>query len=194
MKGPVYLAILLLIIPVQAALFSHLSLGGIKPDLPLALIYVIGLLTGPTEASLAGMAMGLVQDIGSASPLGMNGLTRGLIGLGATSEHGDTRRTAGAVREVADAAHHLVGVLRVDAEVHGDLDRLVELRLGARLDETHSLVDGVGLVAIDALLHLGIALAAGETGCGNDRRSNGRRLRGLLFCCCFFRHVVTPPP
>jgi rod shape-determining protein MreD len=83
MKGLVYLAILLLIIPVQAALFDPLPLGGIKPDLALALIYVIGLLTGPVEASLAGMAMGLVQDIGSASPLGMNGLTRGLIGLGA---------------------------------------------------------------------------------------------------------------
>lgn len=83
MKGRVYLAILLLIIPVQAALFDPLSLGGIKPDLSLAIIYVIGLLTGPVEASLAGMAMGLVQDIGSASPLGMSGLTRGLIGLGA---------------------------------------------------------------------------------------------------------------
>lgn len=83
MKPRVYLMMLLLIIPVQASLFSPLSLAGIKPDLPLALIYIIGLLTGPTEASLAGMGIGLVQDIGSASLLGMNGFTRGLIGLGA---------------------------------------------------------------------------------------------------------------
>lgn len=83
MKGRVYLAILLLIIPLQAALLDPLSLGGIKPDLPLALIYVIGLLTSPTEAALVGMAVGLVQDIGSASPLGLNGITRGLLGLGA---------------------------------------------------------------------------------------------------------------
>lgn len=83
MKPHVYLMMLLLVIPVQASLFSPLSLAGIKPDLPLALIYIIGLLTGPTEASLAGMGIGLVQDIGSASLVGMNGFTRGLIGLGA---------------------------------------------------------------------------------------------------------------
>lgn len=83
MKPRVYLMMLLLIIPLQASLFSPLSLAGIKPDLPLALIYIIGLLTGPTEASLAGMGIGLVQDIGSASLIGMNGFTRGLIGLGA---------------------------------------------------------------------------------------------------------------
>jgi hypothetical protein len=47
MKPRIYFIILLLIIPIQASLFSHLSLAGIKPDLALALIYIIGLLTGP---------------------------------------------------------------------------------------------------------------------------------------------------
>ncbi|OGW37489.1 MAG: hypothetical protein A2010_06980 [Nitrospirae bacterium GWD2_57_9] len=83
MKTRTYLAILLVIIPVQASLFSPLSLAGIKPDLAIALIYIIGLLTGPTEACLAGMAVGLVQDIGSASLLGMNATTLGLAGVGA---------------------------------------------------------------------------------------------------------------
>jgi rod shape-determining protein MreD len=81
MKSLVYFTVLLLIIPVQAALLEHLSLGGIKPDLALALLYIIGLLTGPREAALAGMAIGLVQDIGSASFIGFSGLTRGFIGL-----------------------------------------------------------------------------------------------------------------
>ena len=83
MKPLVYFTILLLIIPVQAGLLEPLSLGGIKPDLALALIYIIGLLTGPREAALAGMAIGLVQDIGTASLIGFSGLTRGLIGLSA---------------------------------------------------------------------------------------------------------------
>lgn len=83
MKGRVYLAILLLIIPVQAALLNPISLAGIKPDFALALIYVIGLLTSPTEAALVGMAVGLVLDIGAASPLGLNGIIGGLLGLGA---------------------------------------------------------------------------------------------------------------
>jgi len=83
MKPLVYFTILLLIIPVQAGLLEPLSLGGIKPDLALALLYIIGLLTGPQEAALAGMAIGLVQDIGNASFIGFSGLTRGLIGLSA---------------------------------------------------------------------------------------------------------------
>ena len=83
MKSLVYFTILLLIIPVQASLFAPLSLGGIKPDLALVLLYIIGLLTGPAEGALAGMAIGLVQDIGSASLIGFSGLTRGLIGLSA---------------------------------------------------------------------------------------------------------------
>jgi rod shape-determining protein MreD len=83
MKSFVYFTILLLIIPVQASLLAPLSIGGIKPDLALALLYVIGLLTGPLEAALAGIAIGLVQDIGSASFIGFSGLTRGVIGFSA---------------------------------------------------------------------------------------------------------------
>jgi rod shape-determining protein MreD len=83
MKPRVYLMILLLVVPLQAAFFNPLALGGIKPDFPLVLIYLIGLLTGPTEACVAGMAVGLVLDIGSAGIVGMNGFTRGMIGLGA---------------------------------------------------------------------------------------------------------------
>lgn len=83
MKSFVYFTILLLIIPVQASLLAPLSIGGIKPDLALALLYIIALMTGPLEAALAGMAIGLVQDIGSASFIGFSGLTRGLIGFSA---------------------------------------------------------------------------------------------------------------
>src|SRR5450759_870613 len=83
MKPLVYFTILLFIVPVQAGLLEPLSLGGIKPDLALILIYIIGLLTGPLEAALAGIAIGLVQDIGSASFIGFSGLTRGLIGFSA---------------------------------------------------------------------------------------------------------------
>ncbi len=49
-----------------------------------------------------------------------------------------------------DAADHLVGVARVDAEVHRDLDGLVELGLGPLLDQLHGLVERVELVAVDA--------------------------------------------
>jgi len=81
MRPRVYLMVVLLLIPLQASFLNPLSLGGVKPDIALALLYIIGLLTGPIEASLAGMGIGLLQDIGSAGLIGSTGITRGLIGL-----------------------------------------------------------------------------------------------------------------
>jgi len=83
MKPRVYLIVFLLLIPLQASMFAPLSLGGVTPDLGLAVLYCIGLLTGPVESALAGVAIGLTQDLGSASLIGFSGLTRGIVGLGA---------------------------------------------------------------------------------------------------------------
>jgi rod shape-determining protein MreD len=83
MKPRVYVFIFLLLIPFQASLLNPLSLAGIKPDLALAMLYIIGLLTSPGEAALAGIGIGLLQDIGSASLIGLTGITRGLVGLSA---------------------------------------------------------------------------------------------------------------
>ena len=81
MKPRVYLIVFLLLIPLQASLFGPLSLGGVTPDLGLAVLYCVGLLTGPIEGALAGIAIGLTQDLGSASLIGFSGFTRGLVGL-----------------------------------------------------------------------------------------------------------------
>ncbi len=83
MTPRVSLIVLLLLIPLQASFFAPLARGGITPDLGLAVLYCIGLLTGPVEAGYAGIAIGLLQDIGSASLLGFTGLTRGIVGLAA---------------------------------------------------------------------------------------------------------------
>jgi rod shape-determining protein MreD len=83
MKPHVYVILFLLLIPFQASLIDMISLGGVKPDLVLAVLFVIGLLTGPVEATAAGMGIGLLQDIASASFIGFSGLTRGLVGLAA---------------------------------------------------------------------------------------------------------------
>ena len=81
MKPRVYFMVFLLLIPLQASLFGPLSLGGAAPDLGLAVLYGVGLLTGPIEGALAGIAIGLTQDLGSASLIGFSGFTRGLVGL-----------------------------------------------------------------------------------------------------------------
>lgn len=83
MKPVVYVLLMLFVIPFQASVLDLIPLDAARPDAALAAIYCIGLLTGPVEAALAGMAVGLLQDVGSASLLGFCGFTRGLIGLGA---------------------------------------------------------------------------------------------------------------
>jgi len=81
MKPRVYLIVFLLLIPLQASLFGPLSLGGAAPDLGLAVLYCVGILTGPIEGAIAGIAIGLLQDVGSASLIGFSGFTRGIVGL-----------------------------------------------------------------------------------------------------------------
>lgn len=81
MKPAVYFILFLLILPVQASLVRPLTIAGIAPDIALAAVYIIGLLTGPREAALAGLAVGLLQDAGSASFLGFTAATRGVAGM-----------------------------------------------------------------------------------------------------------------
>jgi len=56
MKPRLYLIVFLLLIPLQASLFGPLSLGGnTTPDLGLAVLYCLALLSGPIEGSLASL-------------------------------------------------------------------------------------------------------------------------------------------
>jgi hypothetical protein len=57
-----------------------------------------------------------------------------LVGLGAAREHADPHGAAGPVRQQHHTTHHLIGVARIDAEIHRNLYGLVEFRLGAVLD------------------------------------------------------------
>lgn len=83
MKPVFYLIVIFVIVPIQASLLSPLSVNGITPDVAFALVYITGLLTNPAEATLAGMAVGIMTDISSASLIGLTGVTRGLVGLSA---------------------------------------------------------------------------------------------------------------
>jgi len=73
----------------------------------------------------------------------------GLLRLVALGEDGDPNRLAGAVRQGDYTAHVLIGMARIDAQVHGDLDGLVEFRLGPLLDQLHRFRQWIGLVPIN---------------------------------------------
>ncbi len=81
MKPVAYALIFLLLLPIQASLLAPLARIGLAPDLGMAVLFVIGLLTTPVEAAFAGVAIGLLQDAGSASLFGLSGLTLGIVGL-----------------------------------------------------------------------------------------------------------------
>ena len=74
-----------------------------------------------------------------------------LLALG-EDEH--AHRLTGAVREDERAADHLVGVLGIDAQANGEVDRLVELGELRLLHERARLFDRVLARAVDDLLDL----------------------------------------
>ena len=73
----------------------------------------------------------------------------GDIDVGALREHGNPNTLAGTARQHDGAAHHLVGFTGIDAQVHGQIDGLVELGGGRFLDQAQGLVDDIHLVTVN---------------------------------------------
>jgi len=83
MRPVVYLLLFLLLVPVQAGLLSPLLRFGIRPDSSLAILYAIGLLTSPVEGALAGIGLGLLLDLSTASFIGLSAFSLGVLGFAA---------------------------------------------------------------------------------------------------------------
>lgn len=64
----------------QSTLFSHLTVAGVKPDLVLILVVLYALLHGPKEGALIGFAGGLLQDLLFGQNIGINALTKIIVG------------------------------------------------------------------------------------------------------------------
>src|SRR5690606_27240598 len=84
----------------------------------------------------------------------------GLLGTLTGSEDQDPGGLAGAVGQVDGAAHHLVGLTRVDTQPHSDLDGRVELDGAGLLGQPDSFGGRVEPSAVDLLSRLAVALAA----------------------------------
>jgi rod shape-determining protein MreD len=65
----------------QAALLGSVSVGGVRPDLFLLLLFFLSSRVGPEVATLQGFALGLCQDALSGGPLGLRGFTFALFGF-----------------------------------------------------------------------------------------------------------------
>jgi rod shape-determining protein MreD len=65
----------------HATLTPTLRVAGVSPDLPLILVVLLALRRGPEFGCLAGFATGLLQDAASGGLIGVQALTKGLIGF-----------------------------------------------------------------------------------------------------------------
>lgn len=81
MKIAAYVTLVLLVIPVQIVLLDRISIAGIRPDLALVAVCLIGLYRSEVETVLAGLAMGFAQDLFSGGALWGNLCLKPVLGL-----------------------------------------------------------------------------------------------------------------
>lgn len=73
-----YLALACLL---QTTWLHYLGIYGVEPDLIVLVVVVIALTSGPLEATILGFLAGLCQDTYTPADLGLNALTKSLIGF-----------------------------------------------------------------------------------------------------------------
>ena len=94
----------------QATLVPHIGIAGIRPDLPLVVAVLLGYLRGATIGTVGGFFVGLAQDLTNPAFLGLNALTKSLLGYAS----GSMREQLNASNPVAQAAVLFVAVLAHD--------------------------------------------------------------------------------
>src|SRR5256886_12688429 len=65
----------------HATLAPALGIGGVTPDLPLIVVVLLALRRGPEFGCVAGFGAGLLQDAAGGGPVGVQALTKAVIGL-----------------------------------------------------------------------------------------------------------------
>lgn len=81
MKYVVYAALVLLVVPLQIALFDRISVAGVHPDLALITVCLIGLQVGEAEAITMGVALGFILDLFSGGAHWGNLFLKPVVGL-----------------------------------------------------------------------------------------------------------------
>ena len=116
----------------------------------------------PTAPIMSGVAIDAIEVHEAFGHLRHHVVAAGEVGAGllglallvALGEHEHAHRLTGAVREDERAADHLVGVLGIDSQANGEVDRLVELGELRLLDERARLFDRVFASAVDCFVDL----------------------------------------
>lgn len=81
MKLLVYAGLALGLVPVQSTVLDHLSVAGVRPDLCLIAVSLIGFFCGVADGVLMGALLGFEQDLFSAGDAWVSVITKAAIGL-----------------------------------------------------------------------------------------------------------------
>ena len=82
MKSLMWFFVMLVSVALQSTLIPVLSIGGIRPDFVLVVVVSAALSGGRETGVLCGTFGGILQDLLSAGPFGLNTLSKMLVGLG----------------------------------------------------------------------------------------------------------------
>jgi len=82
-KPLLYVGLVLGLIPIQTTVLEHLSVAGVRPDLCLIAVSLIGLFGGLSDGVKMGVLLGFEQDLFSAGDMWVNAITKAAIGLSA---------------------------------------------------------------------------------------------------------------
>lgn len=80
--------LLILAILIQTSYLEKIAIKGIRPDLVLILLVYISIAQGQIPGTVFGFLAGLLQDIYSPEPLGLNALCKSIIGFVVGYGHG----------------------------------------------------------------------------------------------------------
>lgn len=81
MKILLYVALVLLVVPLQTTLLNHVSIFDVRPDLGLVAVCLVGFFGGELDGLLLGVLLGWSQDLLSAGELGANLMSKGGAGF-----------------------------------------------------------------------------------------------------------------
>lgn len=81
MRVLIWFVIMLMSVSLQSTVIPVISIGGIRPDFVLVVVVSVALTRGKETGLLCGAFGGILQDLLSAGPFGLNTLTKMLLGL-----------------------------------------------------------------------------------------------------------------
>lgn len=65
----------------ESTLFNEIMIAGVKPDLILIIVILYAIFNGPKEGALIGLFLGLLEDLFLSKYIGINALTKLVVGF-----------------------------------------------------------------------------------------------------------------